>query len=205
MKTNKNIIWFTLVEVLVAMTILAIVMVSVLMIYAASAQIALKTDINREMQQNIKSIVESIAEDIRLDEITAVSSQIWTYKMLDDPLLTDMYFSGSSLQVWENKYYLVLKKNISSNLRVWDINECNQIKNTCVLVKSNSTGLVGPLSNSKISISNLNFAVSNWEIPKVTISFVARAAIKNGLRPDIIKNSTLNFQTTISERSLHIK
>jgi len=36
-----------------------------MMIYATSTQIAIKTDINREMQQNIKSTIETIAEDIR--------------------------------------------------------------------------------------------------------------------------------------------
>jgi len=80
MNNNINIIRknqaFTLVEVLVSMTILAIVMVSILMIYALSVQIAMKADLNRELQQNIKSVVETLATDIRKNGITAVSLEV---------------------------------------------------------------------------------------------------------------------------------
>ncbi|MGB2110726.1 MAG: PilW family protein [Patescibacteria group bacterium] len=56
---------FTVIEVLVAVTILSIIMISVMQIYISSSDISLKTDINRSMQENIKNAIETIAEDIR--------------------------------------------------------------------------------------------------------------------------------------------
>jgi prepilin-type N-terminal cleavage/methylation domain-containing protein len=62
---NKNHQAFTLIEVIVAVTILSIILVSVMNIYIASTDINLKTDITRVLQQNVKSVVEVISEDIR--------------------------------------------------------------------------------------------------------------------------------------------
>jgi prepilin-type N-terminal cleavage/methylation domain-containing protein len=45
---------FTLVEMLISMTIFSIIMVSVIMIYAVTSDISAKYDINREIRQNIK-------------------------------------------------------------------------------------------------------------------------------------------------------
>jgi prepilin-type N-terminal cleavage/methylation domain-containing protein len=62
---NKNHLAFTLIEVIVAVTILSIILISVMSIYITSTDINLKTDITRALQQNVKSVVEVIAEDIR--------------------------------------------------------------------------------------------------------------------------------------------
>jgi prepilin-type N-terminal cleavage/methylation domain-containing protein len=67
MKNNKTA--FTLLEILVALTIFSIFMVSMIMIYASSANIDRKIDINRAMQENSKNIIETIAEDIRINGI----------------------------------------------------------------------------------------------------------------------------------------
>jgi len=50
---------------LVAMTLLGIIMISVFTIFFLSNDINNKTDISRAMQENVKHIVETIAEDIR--------------------------------------------------------------------------------------------------------------------------------------------
>jgi prepilin-type N-terminal cleavage/methylation domain-containing protein len=62
---NNNKKAFTLLEILVALTIFSIFMVSMIMIYASSANIDRKIDINRTMQENTKNIIETIAEDVR--------------------------------------------------------------------------------------------------------------------------------------------
>jgi prepilin-type N-terminal cleavage/methylation domain-containing protein len=62
---NKNHLAFTLIEVIVAVTILSIILISVMSIYITSTDINLKTDITRALQQNVKSVVEVISEDIR--------------------------------------------------------------------------------------------------------------------------------------------
>jgi prepilin-type N-terminal cleavage/methylation domain-containing protein len=55
---NKNIankFAFTLIEILVSITILSMILISVFSIYISSTDINLKTDITRILQQNIKS------------------------------------------------------------------------------------------------------------------------------------------------------
>ena len=200
--------WFTLVEVLVAMTIFSMTMVSVLVIYATASEIAIKTDINREMQQNIKSVVEAIAEDVRKnanknETPILVHSNISPYVPVADWITENTH----AIQIGNNKYYLVELDQIRANWSNGITNtDCNDIENVCVLAKVDSSGdLIWPLSNSKISFTHLNFYVTNGDIPKITINFTARAAINNWLRNDLIENSTLHFQTTISERHLQVK
>jgi Tfp pilus assembly protein PilW len=54
-----------LIEILVSITIFSIILVSVFQIYITATDINAKTDITRAVQQNIKSSIEKIAEDIR--------------------------------------------------------------------------------------------------------------------------------------------
>jgi prepilin-type N-terminal cleavage/methylation domain-containing protein len=56
---------FTLIEILVSITILSIILISVFSVYISSTQISLKTDITRALQQNVKSSIEKISEDVR--------------------------------------------------------------------------------------------------------------------------------------------
>ena len=67
--------WFTLVEVLVSITIFSIMMISIMSIYILSTDIAVKSDINRMMQVNLKNVTSTIAEDIRKDWMIWVSSE----------------------------------------------------------------------------------------------------------------------------------
>lgn len=186
---------FTLVEVLVSMTILAVIMVSILMIYALSSEISLKADLNREMQQNIKSVVETLAEDVRKYGISWVSSTAPTYILSS--------WTGNALQIGGDYYFLTDSEKIKNwdfDTRI-DVSLCENISTTCTLVKKG----LWPLSNSRISFTNLEFGVTQGKIPKVTINMSVRAAIKNWVRPDLIKGSVIHFQTTISERSLQVK
>jgi prepilin-type N-terminal cleavage/methylation domain-containing protein len=56
---------FTLVEILVSLTIFSIIVTSIIWIYITSSDIIVKSDINRKMQENLKNVSSEIAEDIR--------------------------------------------------------------------------------------------------------------------------------------------
>ncbi len=56
---------FTLIELIVSMTIFAIIMVSVISIFLFSSQMSQRVELERNMQENIKSVMEDIAEEIR--------------------------------------------------------------------------------------------------------------------------------------------
>ena len=222
MKNTRNINWFTLVEMLVAMTIFWIVIISVMMIYATSTQISIKTDINREMQQNIKSTIETIAEDVRKNWIVWVST--------NPNLPIDKFEKSKTWSVLKSKSWTRLKTNSFHYTLFWyeasnwqtvsdaspkDNTFCNNIKNICFIMKCENNDIdqdscwasyqIWPLSNSKTSISNFSFYTTDWEISKVTINFTAKPSIKKWLKSKFIENSKLIFQTTISERYLKVK
>jgi prepilin-type N-terminal cleavage/methylation domain-containing protein len=73
MKPSKIPSAFTLVEVIVSMTILGIIMVSVMVVFISGSNTANKIDIQRGLQENVKNIVETIAEDIRKNGINMCS------------------------------------------------------------------------------------------------------------------------------------
>ncbi len=56
---------FTLIEIIVAMTILSIVLVSVFEIYSNIIVMSKRLELSRGLQQNARTIVETIAKDIR--------------------------------------------------------------------------------------------------------------------------------------------
>jgi prepilin-type N-terminal cleavage/methylation domain-containing protein len=68
MKKQKiNINAFTLVEVIVSITIFSVMFISIIWIYMISTDISSRSDINRMMQENLKNLSSKISEDIRKD------------------------------------------------------------------------------------------------------------------------------------------
>ena len=57
---------FTLIELIVAITLFSIVMVSVFSIFIFASDLSGRIEINRLMQENTKNVVETITEDIRV-------------------------------------------------------------------------------------------------------------------------------------------
>lgn len=211
MKKNKNLnSWFTLIEVLVAVTIFSIMMTFVMMIYASSTQLSSRVEINRQVQQNIKNIVEVIAEDVRENWIS------WVSKLKGDRcdlvnIWNKLYKNWTELctNYWNNKYYLAKCDEKNENcIRVENINtDCvdkilsdwTRKINNCTFIKNNK-----PLSNSLIKITDLKFLVSwitnNDKQKKVTIKFSIMPRLKKGVWLNLVKNATINFQTTINEK-----
>jgi hypothetical protein len=152
------------------------------------------------MQENIKNVSTEISEDIRKNWINWVSSTKWaSYNML---LWTNRYKEGTWLYTKsENKYYLALLEPTTWDyIRVNSI-ECKDINTSCVIYRlSLNPDESWPLTNSFVSVKDLNFYLSNDKIPKVTLSIIMQPSIKKWVKPNLIKNSKLNFQTTISER-----
>jgi prepilin-type N-terminal cleavage/methylation domain-containing protein len=63
---------FTLIEIIIAMSIFGIIMVSVLSIFLFSSQMSTRVEMNRIMQENIKNVTEDIAENIRKSNLSDV-------------------------------------------------------------------------------------------------------------------------------------
>jgi len=186
---------FTLVEIIVAITIFLIVMVSVIQIFLVSSNLTNKIDINRQVQENIKNLTETISEDLRNNTISGVKKSIIdNYELSDNSNMKNW----NLLEIWANKYYLSNSYEAGNYSRVeFDEIEsvCTDLNNNCFLVKNNSR-----LTNSWVWFEKLNFTIMWEEKRKLVINFTMRPATKKGISANLIKNSKFVFQTTLSER-----
>lgn len=183
---------FTLIEIMVAITLFMVVMVSVMQIFWISSQLTNKIDINRQVQENIKNLTETIAEDIRKNWINWVKKEFWLSYTNNS---TDNW---NLLKVWINEYYLSDGHNWTVYSRVYfdEINaKCWTLKNNCFLVKNDSK-----LTNSWLAFEKLNFTILWNDTKKLVINFTVRPATKKWISSNMIKKSKVIFQTTISER-----
>lgn len=188
---------FTLVEVLVSITIFWIMSISIIWIYIISTNITLKSDINRVMQENLKNVSSKISEDIRKNGILWISSSKW--EDCNTTLWSKFYKKWDKLCIkWDEQsiYYLAKKDSLSWKYIRANPIDCEWFINHCVIAKWPNE----PLTNSYVSIKELSFYLSTDSIPKVTMNIVLQPAIKKWVKPELIKNSKLIYQTTISER-----
>ncbi len=202
--------WFTLIELLVSITIFSIIMVSVITIFIFSSNLAAKVDINRAMQENIKNAVETIAEDIRKNGIVWVSDSVgWTCIL---PSGTDAYIEWSKLCTWENDYILSLSDpSLAPTIPIVRSENSACVDPTtdmplgCTLFQNNT--ISAPLTNSFVSFREITFRISGNQSNenKATINFVMQPSVRKWVRSDLIKNSKLIFQTTLSERLIDTK
>lgn len=198
--------WFTLIELIVSITIFWIIMVAVISIFLFSSQMSARVELNRLMQENIKNVVEDIAEEVRKWKIAWVShtdscpssftSGDRDYKLcLEGGIIYTLGYKNQVSGKWERVTNISDCKNpIKSDLSVENEN------NICRVIKKVGIGEYYPLSNSFVAFELLDFTVSNNLIPKVTVQMILRPWYQKWLRSEIIQNNTFNIQTTLSER-----
>ncbi len=189
MKNNNN--WFTLIEVVIWVTIFSMIMISVMAIYILASDTSLKSDINRAMHENTKNVFTDISENVINNWIDGVSNS---------------YIDSCDFNTWSNNYkvwtklcissdeYYIAKFNWGSYIRVSNA-DCWNIQDHCYIVKN-----WVPITNSLVSIKKLNFIVTDTFSKKVTISMVLMPTTKSWVKSTQIEENTLNFQTTINYR-----
>lgn len=194
MKKYNNNTWFTLVEILVSLTLLGIILVSVMLIFTNSVRISSKSEVNRMMQENVKNVTEAISEDIRNNGI------LWVSVDSTDACNFTVQW-GTLYKGWDklctkngNEYYLA--HDVWWNLiRVSDVaNSCDGVDEQCTIVKNGD-----PLTNSMVWVTNLKFYVSKDYIPKVTLTIALKPSRKSW-GAAFIENNVIELETTVSER-----
>lgn len=193
---KKNKIWFTLIEIVVSVAIFSIIMISMISIYILSSETSLKSDINRAMHENTKSVISEISEDIIKNSILWISQNV-----LDSCgfSTSSNYKSWNKLCIWTNDYY-VAKEDLWVYTRIDDLTYCQQLDSQCYIVKKSSWLDPSPLTNSLVTIKDIEFKVSNIYVPKVTLNIVFQPTIKSGVKAHLIEQNRLILQTTISSR-----
>lgn len=196
---------FTLVEIMVALTIFWVIMISVMGVYIVSSETTYSSDINRAMQENVKNIVMEISEDIMKTWIRWVEWQLTVdvctnldTLVPNDPISPNKFLNKNIFCSWDYLYFLWKK---SWNDFVPESN-CDEKTSECLLVRAKIWNLSekSPITNSLVTVRSANFLVTNNWTKKVTISLKIQASSKAGVRISTLENSILNFQTTLSER-----
>lgn len=195
---KKNNFWFTLIELIVSITIISIIIWSVFTIFAMQADLNNKVDISRSMQENIKNIVSTIGEDIRVSSFSWVNLDLLTTNCSINDTLTFNSWTKLCLDSGIN-YYLGTYNSSNDIVRVDDYNICNNWKDECFFVKEINSQK-NELSNSWVQFTDLKFILSTTKPQKVIINFSLKPSSKKWIKRDLIENTKINFQTTFTKR-----
>ncbi|MDA9129456.1 type II secretion system GspH family protein [Candidatus Gracilibacteria bacterium] len=202
---------FTLIELIVSIAIFGIMMISVMSIFLFSSQMSTRVEINRVMQENIKNVMEDIAEGVRKENISGIQSSLSSdCNLLPSPTTsTSIIKEGDIFCTNTHKYTLGTKlddgsfvpvSSIDTNCGYDDANPSTVI-NQCYLIKvSLSGGDYYPLTNSFVTFEDIEFIISNTSMKKLTVNFTIRPAIGKGLASNLVRQNAIQVQTTISER-----
>lgn len=205
MKQRKLHRWFTLIELIVAISIFGVIMVTVMSIFIFSSQMSTRVELNRAMQENIKNVVEDIAEELRKWSIEDVSPDNLHDCISGTPQIFSSPESGDKLCLAGNKKYILWHKVWGVWVRVTDVSQCSDFtendESLCRILKSEGvSGTYYPLTNNLIAVESLKFTVSNETLPKLMIHMQLRPAYRKWLQSSIIDSNRMSIQTTVSQR-----
>lgn len=183
------------------------IIVAVVSIFLFSSGMSKRVELNRAMQENIKNVVEDIAEWVRISWVNGVVDIGQTQK------LCNFSSSGSDvsgfkicLNSWVD--YVLWYHDGSDWWSVSSFAECLLPSDTDIITKHNCRILKRnsefedyyPLSNSFVAFEEVEFLLTNTDIPKLTMIFRIRPSYDKWLSREIIENNTMILQSTVSER-----
>lgn len=187
--------WFTLVEILVALTIFSLIMVSVMSVFIISSDTTYNSEINRWLQENVKNVILDISEEIMangIDKIGDFSS--WSLSL---------ECNKSESWTWDifciknTSYYLYEEgKGIATN------GSCNNLNSECYLVKKIKID-ENPykLTNNLVTVRKLKFIYkTDWKVKRVTILAEIQPSLKAWIKSSAAKRNIYHLQTTFTER-----
>lgn len=189
---------FTLIELVVAVAILSIIMLSVFVIYSNLVSVNRKLEQTRILQEQTRLITETIAADVRGNGIGIVTGK--KFGECDDSFMGEQKKCLRTKQVAQ--YYLQQKTEDGANYGA-----CQEsvTKIPCQLVSAQGE----PITSDAVDVRDLSFLVTgtsgsgatNESIEgKVQLSFRIGIAPRKWVSSEIIKNSFITVQTTISEK-----
>lgn len=192
---------FTLIELIVSVTILSIIMLSVFIAYTDILQINKRLETLRTVQKNIRSATEQIASDVR-EKWIDLSYYAFPHEILD--------YAGSGNIVlaiqWGIRYYPM--KDSGSGPVICNENDLVDITVHCYLGKESGTERIA-ITDSSVRIDKIRFFLS-WNTGdsitnlsqegKATMVLSLGIEAKSGISTEMAKSSHLQIQTTISEK-----
>lgn len=203
----RNTSWFTLVEMVLATTIFAIMSIMVISIYIQTTNLSNRLKSTRYLAESAREITERIAEDVKEKGLSGSTTLLWS-----------PYWDGTSgysesgselLGIGDgSKIYLYGSKDSGG------INPCNPnpLKHCWLYIVNNGDFLwafnivdsfIPEEEKKRVKIEELRFYISgdgNTSEKKVTIVFTLSLMPRIGVPSFTVSDSKLKIQTTISER-----
>ena len=187
---------FTLIEIMVSISIMSVILVAIMSVFFTMNDVSGRTEINRQLQWNIKLAIETMAEDVRKYGVDS----IWNGC---NGLVTPGIWNKAWCDSLGNIYYLG-QRDENGNFTGAFAAECEVFGSQCYLLKKTQWfSAPQPLTNSYVHIKNLEFQLL-WDesLPRLGIYLTAQPAIKKWVKSGLIKNNIMHFQTTISQSFL---
>ncbi len=191
---------FTLIELIFAMTIFAIVFLSIFEVYSDIVETNARLRMLAILQDNTRLITESIASEVRE---RGIDYDYYGHPPVSDPI--DYSGSGSAvLAIRGGDLYYAMRL---------DMTPCSQTDmdtpaTNCLVGIQSGTGRIR-VSDARVTIRRMRFFISgkgNSDITnkdhagKVTVVFDIGVSTQAGIRSDIARDSTITVQTTIAEK-----
>lgn len=193
MKIQKK--WFTLIEMLISISIFSIMMVSIISVYFVSTDITYKSYINRIIHENTKNVVVTISEDVMKNNIEWVSESL-IYSDCTLPNVDENFKEWDKFCVWNSsEYYLAVKSTFWDSYNRVGSDFCKDKTNQCFILKNGK-----PLTNNLVRVTDLKFFVTNKDIRKVTMILTLKPLIESWVKSWMMDSTKLTTQITLSER-----
>ena len=208
---------FTLIEIMVTLTIFWVIMLSVMSVYIISSQTVYNSDLNKVLHENVKNIITNFNEDISKNWIkwvdSWVSSSLCTWENLlpntNPESEEDDNENINNKEVFctsENKYFLSEKNFSGEYVKVDDITKCDKIDSSCFLVLEKIwDSKKYPLTNNLVTVRKSKFIVTNNKTKKITLLLQLQPNIKSWFDKKIAEKNIFYLQTSFSDRAYNKK
>lgn len=193
---------FTLIEIIVAITILAVIMVSVFVIYSNIIAINRRLQAQRTLQENARIIEESVSDDMRNYGIN------FAYYANNADVPLDYSGNGTAvLATLAGNVFYPMKDSPASSAVGPTLCSPDDLKTQACYFWSQNNGTFTRLTDSTVKITNLRFYISGKESGAVNSqSFVGKVTMLCTLTVTgwygslSEESSTIHIQTTFNER-----
>lgn len=206
---------FTLVELIIGMTIFAVMSTMTILIYFNISESSRRLQISREISETTRQITEKINQEVQENKIfikeinkDGNDSLLKKFNNFDEKNLLAIGRDNNE------KIFVLWKRLDDKNLAPCDSDDKNNPEKNCwlYLVKQNSDwslnyfNLVDSFreneNEKRVKINDLKFEISGWEndVKKVALKMTVSLTKKSWVPNSLINGSKMEIQTTISER-----
>lgn len=210
MKFLKNTSGFTLLELMISMTIFAVMSIAILSIYIQTTNLSQKIRATRHLSETAREITERISDDVK---------QVWISTGSIDPIYgfwsTYSYAGGSEYIIMKNGTTYMYGRKTERGIDPCIDNNKTDPKIHCWLYRITSlswsldyTGawnlidsFIPEEEKKRVKVEDMKFYISGSDTneKKVTLVFTLSLMPRIGVPPWLISDTRLHIETTISE------